>query len=211
MSKEAYFGRFDNAATETVDEIAAEMEKYKDRIIRGRRYPERLRAAHKRELETKDSVIQTLSAARDDELDRHRREVDALKREIEATAAKCCQLGRLAGYGASEIKHQQEPVGNAAKLREVALAIRADILKRRSENCWYATDSDILEKIEAALAAPPRNCDAYENDNAIEQFEREILGKEAATTYERLENMRENWFRYNRWLFEKAKESEAGT
>ncbi len=46
-----------------------------------------------------------------------------------------------------------------AKLREAALAIRADILKRRSENCWYATDSDILEKIDAALAAPPRNCD----------------------------------------------------
>lgn len=40
----------------------------------------------------------------------------AHKREIEATAAKCCQLGRLAGYGASEIKHQQESVGNAAKL-----------------------------------------------------------------------------------------------
>lgn len=32
----------------------------------------------------------------------------AYKREIEATDAKCCQLGRLAGYGASEIKHQQE-------------------------------------------------------------------------------------------------------
>ena len=39
-----------------------------------------------------------------------------MKLEIEATAAKCCQLGRLAGYGASEIKHQQESVGNAAKL-----------------------------------------------------------------------------------------------
>ena len=48
---------------------------------------------------------------------------------------------------------------NNAKLREAALAIRADILKRRSENCWYATDSDILEKIDAALAVPPRNCD----------------------------------------------------
>ena len=45
------------------------------------------------------------------------------------------------------------------KLCETALAIRADILKRRSENCWYATDSDILEKIDAALAAPPRQCD----------------------------------------------------
>ena len=57
--------------------------------------------------------------------------------------------------------HKHE-CGNAAKLREAALAIRADILKRRSENCWYATDSDILEKIDAALAAPPRNCDRPE-------------------------------------------------
>ena len=52
---------------------------------------DRLEAAHRRELETKDSVIQTLSAARDDELDRHRREVDALKRrrsELDADTVK---------------------------------------------------------------------------------------------------------------------------
>jgi len=60
-----------------------------------------------------------------------------------------------------EAAHKHE-CGDAAKLREAALAIRADILKRRSENCWYATDSDILEKIDAALAAPPRNCDRPE-------------------------------------------------
>ena len=49
--------------------------------------------------------------------------------------------------------------GDCAKLREAMLSIKADILKRRSENVWYITDSDILEKIDAALAAPPRNCD----------------------------------------------------
>lgn len=42
--------------------------------------------------------------------------------------------------------------GDCAKLREAMLSIKADILKRRSENVWYISDSDILEKIDAALA-----------------------------------------------------------
>lgn len=49
--------------------------------------------------------------------------------------------------------------GDCAKLRETMLAIKAGILKRREENAWYISDSDILEKIDAALAARPRNCD----------------------------------------------------
>jgi hypothetical protein len=44
---------------------------------------------------------------------------------------------------------------DCAKLREAMLSIKADILKRRSENAWYVSDSDILEKIDAALAATP--------------------------------------------------------
>jgi chromosome segregation ATPase len=72
------------------------------------RYADSLEAAHKRELETKDSVIQTLSAARDDELDRHRREVDALKRrrsELDAeVAAKDAVIMRLD----AEIRKYQE-------------------------------------------------------------------------------------------------------
>lgn len=68
-----------------------------------------------------------------------------------------------------ESAHKRER-GDCAKLREAALAIRADILKRRSENCWYATDSDILEKIDAALAAPPRNCDALSAQEQTEKF-----------------------------------------
>lgn len=58
-----------------------------------------------------------------------------------------------------EAAHDRETRGNAAMLRETACAIRAGILKRRSGNWWFITDSDILEKIDAALAEPPRNCD----------------------------------------------------
>lgn len=69
---------------------------------------DRIEAAHKREMETKDSVIQTLSAARDDELDRHRREMEALKRrrsELDAeVAAKDAVIMRLD----AEIRRYQE-------------------------------------------------------------------------------------------------------
>lgn len=86
--------------------------------------------------------------------------------------------------------------GDCAKLREAALAIRADILKRRSENCWYATDSDILEKIDAALAAPPRNCDRFEcatTKAAADVWRKEDGGKTA----------------YHDWLFAPATEGGA--
>ena len=88
----------------------------------------------------------------------------AHKREIEATAAKCCQLGRLAGYGASEIKHQQEPVGNAAKLRE-ALKIIRGMTKEELEDLKDISDEvradfvSIVGWCDHALAAPARNCD----------------------------------------------------
>jgi hypothetical protein len=63
-------------------------------------------------------------------------------------------------------------LGDAAKLREAMLSIKADILKRRSENFWYITDSDILEKIDAALAASPRNCDVGTAKEQNARFER---------------------------------------
>lgn len=87
----------------------------------------------------------------------------AHKREIEATAAKCCQLGRLAGYGASEIKHQQEPVGDAAKMRE-ALESISSILKGFDFDNQNALTPDDLNCVhsaigiaDAALAAPRKN------------------------------------------------------
>ena len=54
--------------------------------------------------------------------------------------------------------------GDCAKLRAALSSVKADILKRSSENVWYITVSDILEKIDAALAAPPRNCDRFDGD-----------------------------------------------
>lgn len=93
----------------------------------------------------------------------------AHKREIEATAAKCCQLGRLAGYGASEIKHQQEPVGNAAKLREVMKAIHRIAYDAKSDFDVFAGIEKINRISADALAEPLRNCEV---GTAVEQAER---------------------------------------
>lgn len=75
---------------------------------------------------------------------------------------------------------------NAAKFYEAQLSIKADILKRRSENVWYITDSDILEKIDAALAAPARICDVLGEEAMINIVKSEI-GKHVpmATDHER--------------------------
>lgn len=58
------------------------------------------------------------------------------------------------------------------KLRETMLSIRADILKRRSENVWYITDSDILEKINSALAEPVKNCEVGTAEEQSERFDK---------------------------------------
>ena len=89
----------------------------------------------------------------------------AHKREVESVAARCCSLGRLAGYGASEIKHQRES-GNRAKMRE-ALESVDDAFSSGSlyapGDCPTPHDvsvfEDVRDKVKTALATPPRNCD----------------------------------------------------
>ena len=136
----------------------------------------------------------------------HKREVDALKQrlnELDAeVAAKDAVIKRLNDAIAEEQKHKMasteksSAVGDCAKLREALVSIKAGILKRRSENVWYITDSDILEKIDAALAAPPRNCDIYSHDEALNIW--------AA------ENEKERNGCFDEWLYHEATEKEGG-
>lgn len=89
----------------------------------------------------------------------------AHKREVESVAARCCSLGRLAGYGASEIKHQRE-VGNGAKMHEALKQILA-LAKARGL-------FEIQSLAETALAEPARNCDRFADFNeAIRSFAKE--------------------------------------
>ena len=139
------------------------------------------------ECEAKRQSISLLLGIDDDYFNKLLDRLDAAhKREIEATAAKCCQLGRLAGYGASEIKHQQDAVGDAAKLREALKRIvdERGILdfchNNISSKTWedwdkiYKTLRKWIDEAMSALAAPPRNCDRFETvKEAAEAFARE--------------------------------------
>ena len=84
-------------------------------------------------------------------------------------AAQCLKddSAYLVDIAKSILAANEQARGNAEKLRKAVLAIKADILKRRSENYWHISDSEILEKIEAALAAPARICDKMNRHKAI--------------------------------------------
>ena len=109
----------------------------------------------------------------------------AHKREIEAIAAKCCQLGRLAGYGASEIKHQQELVVNAAKLREALVQVKKKIAhlcgNLNAPGSLVASRMEINGIINAALAAPARNCDVGTAEEQAKRLHRFCISQDCVT------------------------------
>ena len=93
----------------------------------------------------------------------------AHKREIELVAARCCALGRLAGYGASEIRHKRE-IGNGAKMREALEALVkgyevwdvCDYVGWGEERCKGCPQEALCKGIfdcKNALAEPARACD----------------------------------------------------
>ena len=114
-----------------------------------------------------------LDAAHKRELDDAAKEVEDLKSRVKLWTDRADELRKKC----DEFYAKSKAAGDCAKLREAMLSIRAGILKRRSENCWYATDSDILEKIDAALAAPPRNCDVYTADELKVIFNSELVSE----------------------------------
>lgn len=139
---------------ETIEDIVREMrdlgrldEKSTDKIPRSlqalglRTYADRIKVAHQRELE--DAIADTIVAA---------------------------------GKSASEVYEphiQSEPVGNAAKTREALVIFVHDFASFRS-NVEHGIVTmtqcmDFVKKyiplMEAALSAPPRNCDLFGGDN----------------------------------------------
>ena len=68
-------------------------------------------------------------------------------------------------------KIKQAATGNAAAMREALLRVK----EARGRDLEYVTLADIDAEIDAALAAPPRNCDRYGADGAAVAC-REALG-----------------------------------
>lgn len=92
----------------------------------------RLEAAHMREIEKLNSVIQATVSRSDAEIDRLRREVAEFRKQI----------------------------GNAAKMREALVGLIDGICFHcdMSEDC-KGVPCEKMQKAKAALAAPPRQCD----------------------------------------------------
>ena len=73
-------------------------------------------------------------------------------------AARLLNLGEIGeAVGREETREKSSQVGNSAKIREALETIsKCDISKE--EDCYT-----LYRVCEAALAAPPRNCDMFEN------------------------------------------------
>ena len=65
--------------------------------------------------------------------------------------------------------------------------------------------SELKQIAESALSAPPRNCDVLEEFTADDEFEKAMGFPPSKTADERDAIMRENWFLFKCWLFDKSK------
>ena len=108
-------------------------------------YADELEAAHKREVEKLNSVIQATVSRSDAEIDRLRREAEELRKQI----------------------------GNSAKLRE-AIAKCVNLITEFGNAEIVKTPLDVIVDIEAilkaALAEPPRQCDVGTEQEQQDRF-----------------------------------------
>ena len=118
----------------------------------------------------------------------------AHKRELEATRENSSQ------------------VGNAEKMREALEKVRFYLPHFLQYMRLHLEDAEaggyyerILEVVNAALSAPPRNCDVLEGSTADDEFEKAMGFPPSKTADERDAIMRENWFLFKHWLFAESK------
>jgi len=103
-----------------------------------------------------------------------------------------------------------ETVYNMAAMRE-ALSTAIILLKA----CEWPDDTpmqdvaEVMDEIEKAFFAPPRNCDKYDHRYWVDEFEKQMGKSPSRTADEQDEYMRKNWFLFYHWLCDTAKEGGA--
>ena len=148
----------------------------------------------------------------------------AYKREKAAIEADALSAGGLveAMRQKKATAEKSSAVGDAAKLREAVIETQStiakcmDILNKIPDGCGYNVliDDvaeelcDLLEKhIKAALAAPPRNCDIYLTEEAVDAATVTVRDCEACS---RIDMEAPCVFCMVRWLLAPAQEKEGG-
>lgn len=116
--------------------------------INGKMIANRIDAAHKREVEKLNSVIQATVSRSDAEIDRLRREVAELRKQIGNAAKMREALKVVRGMVNEELED----------LKDISDEVRADFFIIRA---WC----------DHALAKPPRNCDLYDGQEAWLQWQ----------------------------------------
>ena len=160
-----------NARQETIDHIVKEMRgnaKHNHALVEVSKYlteiADRIEAAYKR-LAIPTPEQWTEIARQGAEIADLKRENDAMKREREAGAEAaqiCGEIGEMIGRYATSEKSSQ--VGNAAAIREALVMV-----KRLFDGLlmWQQDIRKAHEAVDAALAAPPRNCDLFNGDHKM--------------------------------------------
>ena len=192
---------------ETIADIIAEMrdlgkldEKSTDKIPRTlmglglRTYADRLDAARKREIDVLKQRCAELNAevaAKDEVIKRLNDAISEEQRRKMATT------------------ENSSAVGDAAKLRE-ALKATLDLFwdihnanRSPQSNQAYA----VIRQIKAALSAPPRNCDIYLTEEAVDAATVTVRGCEACS---RIDMEAPCVFCMVRWLLAPAQEKDGG-
>ena len=142
-------------------------------------YANELEAAHKREVEKLNSVIQATVSHSDAEIDRLRREAEELRKKL----------------------------GNTAKLRK-ALGIVYDwILKAGNVYGYPDTEQkrrQLYDMMTSALAAPARNCDVIPSKDLVDEFCKslgyDVMDERNGYADGQNRFMQEHWFEFSKWI-----------
>jgi hypothetical protein len=122
----------------------------------------------------------------------------AHKREQEDAIAATVVVAAESASEVYEPHIQSEPVGNAAKMREVLNSARRTLSKWKIDtpvSAWHEFDL-AMDGIDAALSAPPRNCDLYTTDEAIRKYDWSTRFSPCGEA---------EWICFIDWLFAEAK------
>jgi hypothetical protein len=124
-----------------------------------------------------------------------RREADRLEAAHKRELIEVATRAATQGVKLTNEKYANMPIGNSAALREALKAAELGLFRWQSGSISRDEHRELVATIKTALAEPPRNCDRYSHDEALQVWSSEK------------ENECNGCF--DEWLYEIAKEGGA--